>query len=437
MGQEPGLVWHPLTAQQADFWHEYCACPSHDQGTVLHVLHLTGAGDDAALAQAIAQVLTECDVLAMRLAQPARGGMPLQATDPCRRPVLQRLDLRDAPDPSAAAQAWITAALDQPYDLMNDPLSAHALIRVVDDGWIWAARGHHISLDAYAMALIEQRAARLYGAATTGADPGLPLRPLADYLAEEARYLLSPAAAVDRAAWLAERHQAPPLVTVPRGSGAAAPLLCHRIPLPAPLAAALVDRAAALAAGWPDLLTLAAAAVLIGHPATPAVNRQVPGQLTLWRAEMGRLGSVAAAVPALVVNLLPLTLTRPSGQGLHDFLHGGLIALRQQRRHARWRFERLVDDLGIAATARPFISPLINVIPFAAPDFPGLRLDHQVMAAGPADGLTLTFHGRPNGTDLTLTIEADPSLTTSCDLDRLIPDLLDGLAVAAAVEYPD
>ncbi|MFB2532074.1 condensation domain-containing protein [Paracoccus sp. p3-h83] len=432
---DPPLVWHPLTAQQADFWHEYRATAGDDQGTVIHALHLHGPGDDAALAAAIAGAVAECDVLALRLAASAGDGLPMQAVDPARRPRPRRIDLRDQPDPEAAARNWITATLATSRDLLRDPLADHALIRLGDSDWIWAARGHHMMLDAYAMSLIESRAARLYAAAVAATPPGPALRPLADYLTDEAAYLASPRASADRAAWRAIMDQAPPLALARRG---AAPAPVHELdqPLPDHLGQGLMACGRALSLSWPDALTLIAAAVLIDHPALPAVNRQTPGHLTLWRAEMGRLGCVAAAVPALVVNLLPLPLTRAPGQHLPDLLRAGAAALRLQRRHARWRFERLADDLGIAPPHRPLISPLINVVPFAASDFPGLATRQEVLAAGSADGLTLTFRATPMAADLHLMIEADASLIPLDAAQRLPADLLAGIERAIVALIP-
>ncbi|MBL3567737.1 hypothetical protein JMM59_22440, partial [Rhodovulum sulfidophilum] len=56
-----------------------------------------------------------------------------------------------------------------------------------------------------------------------------------------------------------------------------------------------------------------------------------------------------------------------------------------------------------------FFSPLVNVLPFDPPEFPGCTARSEVLAAGPGDGFNLTWSARTDGSDLALSIDADPA----------------------------
>lgn len=406
-------VWMPLTPGQLDFWEEFCAHPAQAVSTVAHVTRIRGDVDGASLAQAIRLMAAEADVLALRFAADPGTGQPLQQVDPACRPVLHEIDLRPEADPEAAARARMDRDIRQPLDLRGAGLSALWLMRTANDGWLWYCRGHHIFLDGYAMALIERRVAQLYNHLAVGGPAGRPFGRFADYLAEDALYRQSVAHQAAQQFWRQRLAGGTPPEWLRKGSEdyPAAPREV-RVDL-----AALADplRAAALrhGRGWPDLLTALIALWLRAHGTTPAQQ----GERLLWLPLMNRMGSVSAALPAMVLNIVPWHLPDLQDAPLEAALARLAADLRTLRRHGRYRVEQMAADAGLDSRQRFFFSPLVNVMPFDPPLFAGCRSTREVLAAGPGDGFNITIAADSRAEGLALLIEADPARTPA-DLFR-------------------
>ncbi|WP_280502289.1 condensation domain-containing protein, partial [Nocardia farcinica] len=89
-------------------------------------------------------------------------GTPKQVVDSGRRPGWGRLDLRDQPDPRAAAMRWMSEHAASPIDIENDPLVTNIILRVGDREHFWYARAHHILIDGYAAMTGVARTAEIY-----------------------------------------------------------------------------------------------------------------------------------------------------------------------------------------------------------------------------------------------------------------------------------
>lgn len=423
--------WHALTLAQLDFWEEFRFHPDRPLSTVAHCTVIEGDLDEAALISALHQIAQEAEVLALRFRDGLDG--PRQQIDPARIPVLRYHDLRYEADPESAPEAAARKMMERdiaaPINLAQEPLAALWLMRVGEDRWLWYLRGHHIVLDGYGVSLIERRVAALY-AQTCGQQAGLgPLRPFAQYLTEEERYRASPQHARDGAYWAQHLADGPELSVLKKGGedyGCSA--LGAEPDLPADLPDALRRAAGAADLGWPDLLTLLSAAWLARDLPEGGPGRAV------WLPYMSRLGSVSATIPALVVNILPLVVTRRTGETLGAWLGRSGATLRQLRRHGRYRVEQLAADHGQREGERFFFSPLVNVLPFDPPRFPGCTARREVLAAGPGDGFNLTWAAAADGAGLALWIDADPASAPAFEAARtgLVPFLARACTPGAA-----
>ncbi|WP_414896713.1 condensation domain-containing protein [Rhodovulum sp. YEN HP10] len=395
-------AWLELTLAQLDFWEEFRFHPDRPLSTVAHCIVIEGAADEIALVAALSRLAREAEVLALRF-RDGPGG-PRQRVDPGRIPAVRVQDLQRTPAPEARARRMMAEDIARPIDLERDPLCALWLLRVGPQRWLWYLRGHHILLDGYGMSLIERRAAALYAEALGHrAGPG-PFLPFARYLEEETAYRAGPRHDRDLAHWAGVLRDIPDLGVLPKGGEDYAPPPLAAAPdLPAGLEGQLQQAARAAGMGWPDLLTLLSAAwIARDHPAG------APG-LPVWLPYQSRLGSVAAAIPALVVNILPLIVSHRPGETLGACLDRSGQALRGLRRHGRYRVEQMAADRGLRAGERFFFSPLVNVLPFDPPEFPGCTAQSEVLAAGPGDGFNLTWSARSDGSELALSIDADPA----------------------------
>lgn len=407
---DPMQEWHSLTLGQLDFWEEYRAHPGQAVSTVAHLTVLEGDVDEAALAEAISRATAEADVLALRFCDGVSGEAPLQRVDPEHRPVLRQIDLRGHADPEGHARALMQVDLDRPLDLCGGPLSASWLIRTDSARWLWYCRGHHIFLDGYSMALIERRVAQLYAHLVQGADPGRSFAAFHRYLEEEDTYRASARHQAAGAFWRDYLNQGPAPQLLQKGSEnyPASPRSAE-ISL-AGIVGPLRDRAMGARQGWPDLLIALTGLWLWARPGD---DTQPPCRDQLiWLPVMNRLGSVSAAMPAMVVNILPFRITPNPKATLTEVLAIMGDGLKQLRRHGRYRIEQIAADRGIGTGQRFFFSPLVNVLPFDPPEFPGCRADREVLAAGPGDGFNVTFAADGRGEGLMLYLDADPKLTS-------------------------
>lgn len=397
----------PLTLGQLDFWEEFQAHPDHAVSTVAHVAHLSGALDAEALASAITMMTAEADVLSLRF---RAGDPPTQCVDPDCRPALRRLDLRAHPEPKDEARRLMQADIDRPLDLRTAPLSAIWLVRTGASDWQWYLRGHHIFLDGYAMALIERRVAQLYAHLARGGDPGRPFGRFAEFLREETDYRTGNDHQIARAYWrdYLRTGLAPAVLRKGSENYPAAP---HSVQILLPhLSAPMRQAALRLDLGWPDLMIILTAMWLWQTPED--VSHQPQTERLVWLPFMGRLGSAAAGIPAMVLNILPLRVSFDPSATLAQTLAGMHGKLKTLRRHGRCRIEQIGRDAGLAGDQRLFFSPLINVMPFDAATFPGCEVKREVLAAGPGDGFNVTITASPRGEGLAICLDADPALTS-------------------------
>ena len=401
-----GGDWMNLTLGQLDFWEEYLAHPGQPVSTVAHLTRIEGDVNEAALVQALQMVVAETDVLSLRFSL-SQSGVPVQCVDPAARPALRRLDLRDKPDPEARARAMMHDDLARPLDLRSGNLSAMWLIRTGPRVWLWYCRGHHIFLDGYSMALIERRAAQLYVHLACGGPEGRPFARFRDYLAEEASHIASDRNGQGRDFWRRRLASAPLPARLSKG--------CEDYPATprstttdlSHLAGALRKASLRHEMAWPDLLIALIALWLRRNGTGPGKE----GEGILWLPLMGRMASISALVPAMVLNIVPWHL--PAGQNvpLAEALARHAADLKTIRRHGRCRIEQIAADAGLGARERFFFSPLVNVMPFDPPVFQGCDSKRDVLAAGPGDGFNVTVTADSRGGNMVLHLDADPALT--------------------------
>ncbi|MDB6176385.1 condensation domain-containing protein [Paracoccus sp. Z330] len=405
----PTATWHDLTLGQLDFWQEACAHPGQPVSTVAHVTRLRGVIDRPALERAINQMSREAQVLSLRFGHDCNGS-PKQVIDPRLTPIVQYCDLRQKTDPQAAATELMRADTEAPIDLTRGPLAAQWLLQTDDQEWHWYFRGHHIFLDGYSMALIERRVARLYDAYISAGDLGREFAHFDTFLAEEHSYRNGSRHVRDRQFWQDYLGDANDLKVLRKGDEdyPQAPHEGH-VDLQ-DLVPALRLCSERTGIGWPELLTLLSGIWLWS---CPGEDNRLPRQpMTIWLPFMGRLGSVSATIPAMVVNILPFQVRADAQIPLPDLMTTMARDLRKARRHGRYRIEQMTADRGLDSGYRFFFSPLVNVLPFEPPRFKGCDTTREVLAAGPGDGFNLSFAARNDANELSLLVEADPTLTS-------------------------
>ncbi|MFL0028085.1 amino acid adenylation domain-containing protein [Streptomyces sp. NBUL23] len=404
----------PLTEAQLGLWSAQRIDPASPVYLTAEYVELTGPLDERAFVAAVTRAVGEADGLSVRFT--ADGDDVHQETGaiPPTGPGLH--DLRTAEDPGTAALDWMEEERTAPVDMEHGALYRHALLRTGDERWLWYHRCHHILLDAYGYARVAERVAELYGHACAGTEPpASPFAPLRDAVQEDRRYTDSEQHAADARFWqdlLADRpHPPTPARTAPTRV-APRSLRSRRT-----LGAADAERLAAFAqrsrATWPEAVTAAWALYLTRLTGTPEAVIGLPVS--------NRTGSVLARTPVTAVNVVPLRVAVDEREPVGDLLRRVTATLRRQRRHQRYRGERLRRDLQLFGHGRRLVGPQLNIKPFATDlAFGDCAGTVHSLAAGAVEDLNVTVGGRggPDGlTGLDLVLDGNPDLYGPAELD--------------------
>ncbi|NJO08825.1 MAG: hypothetical protein HC873_03285 [Leptolyngbyaceae cyanobacterium SL_1_1] len=328
-------IW-PLSAAQQGIWLGQQLHPHSPIYNTAECLEICGSLDVSLFERSLRQMVAEAETLNLRFGSQAE---PIQYLDFSLPWSLQHLDLSTAVNPRQAAQDWMQQNLNQTVNLSTDRLFAQALIHIAPERYFWYQRIHHVAIDGYGTSLLVRRVAEIYTALSQGkAAPPCPFDRLQAVLEEDSAYQTSEQRLGDRAYWLASLADAPePISLSSQTAPASADCLRHSDNLPAEMFNHLQRVAQQLGRAWPDVLLATIAAYL--HRATGATD------LTLGLPMMGRLGSAAIRVPAMVMNIVPLRVMVSPGISFSRLVALTGDRLRDIRPHHRYRYEQLRRDL--------------------------------------------------------------------------------------------
>jgi enterobactin synthetase component F len=416
---------HRLTGAEAGLWYAQRLDPHSPAYLTAEVVELTGPLDEARLDQAIATAVAEADTLHRRFVEvDGPDGVEPRWVPSLASAAVVHHDLRDVPDPDAAARALMDEHLARPVDLADGPLHAEVVVRVADDRWLWFQQVHHLAADGYGVNLLLRRVAAVYVALGRGGPAGRPFGPLLAVLDEEQALLDGDGPALAVAHW---RHRlagldSPPVLTdrpaLPQRSSHRA-----RARLDAPTVHDIVAASAAEEVGWTDVVAAVVAAYLARATGTDDVVLGLP--------VMNRMGSRSARVPAMVMNVVPLRVGVPDDATLAEVAAGVATTFGEDRVHHRHRAEELRRQLGRLGDGRRLVGPVVNVLPFTGDlDLGDVAADVDNLAAGPVEDLILTVRARSDG-GVALELDANPAsydaTSTAQHLARLV-HLLEGVA---------
>lgn len=317
------------------------------------------------------------------------------------------VDLGDVKDPLWALRPHVDADLAVPVDPATGPLFAHTLF-LAGERVYWYQRVHHVALDGYGYVLFARAVAEHYNAGTATV-----FAPLADLVAADTAYQSADRRERDREYWtgvLAEREPVRGLVDT------VAPPSYRNIRVTTAVTGAAKSTLDDAGPAWPHVVLAATAA----HTHRVTGSREV----TLGLPVANRLGTPAARVPAMVMNIVPLPLTVDPAAGLGDLVAGVALLLKESRRHQNYRYEHLRRDLGLLGGNRRMWGPVVNIIPFTEDlRFGSCTAVTHAITAGPVDDLSVTMRGPGE-----LTVEANPALYTVADLRAHAEGILERLA---------
>ncbi|MGW4348130.1 amino acid adenylation domain-containing protein [Streptomyces sp. NPDC004690] len=424
----------PLTGAQAGIWNAQRLEPDSPYYVVGDVVEITGGQepiDPAALAEAVRATTEEAESLRLRVYDTPAG--PRQAVGDAPVPPPPVIDLAGEDDPAAAAAALVEAerarAAETCREMTDRPLYSPVVIRLSDHEVWYTQLGHHLVFDGYSGAMLARRTAAHYTALVRGTEaPKRTFGTLEALVAADREYRASDRAAADRAYWVDRFTPLPDVDDARPATGPSGRSLTARTVLGPEDTARLRDFAERHKATWGEALIACYAAFL----------HRVLGRTDVVFALplMCRTAPVELRTPAMAVNVLPLRVDVHGDDGFGDLTRRVAAALRETRRHQRYRGEDLPRDLGVPGAGALLHGRGINLKAFdLAMDFAGATGVMRNVAGGPPEDMGLSVLPTTDG-GLLLGFEVDARDNDQESVDgklagllALLDGLLDGRAV--------
>ncbi|WP_228803714.1 amino acid adenylation domain-containing protein [Nocardia higoensis] len=324
-------------------------------------------------------------------------GTPRQVVDTSRRPGWGRLDLRDRPDPRAAAMRWMSEHAASPIDIENDPLVTNIILRIGDTEYLWYGRAHHILIDGYAAMSGVARTAEIYTALENQTEPSVSrATPLAEIYAEEGAYHRSGRHDRDRAYWSEHMRGAGEPISLSTVAAGPMPDPGRRLAqgvLDDDLAAALGNAAADLGSNTSTLLVAALAGYVHAVTGDPDVVLSLPVAARTTVALRRSAGVLS--------NVVPLRFDLGAETTVGDIVRAAELEITGALRHQRYRHEDIRRDCGYSANTRGFFGPMVNIMLFNNElRFGSLVGELHVLSTGPVEDLSVNVYDGEGGTHL-------------------------------------
>lgn len=391
---------YALTAAQCGITDALRLWPDSSAFALAEYLTMRGPVEPQLWATAVRRMILDTEAQRIRLVHTDSG--PRQIVVPADRVPVTVTDLSGTAAPERSARALMEADLRAPCDPYAGVTTAHLVLITGPDTLLWYHRAHHVALDGYGFALCARRVAEHYRALCGGPPVPASEHGLAEVVAEDSAYPGSARYAADRAYW----H------SVLRGRSAPTPAAGT-----APPAARRMRTRRALSLRHPP----PGARYGVGESVLAAVAIQLSRRLgerdvVFGVPMMNRIGSVAATVPAMVLNAVAVPVTvDPSGTVVALAGQIGQF-LARARRHSRYRHERLRGELGLIGAGRSLLGPIVNIMPFDYEfGLPGIETTAANLGAGPVEDLSLNLYLR--GGTAELIVDANPGRYTTAEVE--------------------
>ncbi len=173
----------PLSRTQERLWFEEQLKPGTTAYHMPLLLRIDGPLDLGLLQRAVDTVVGRHD--ALRTVFRAEDGSPTQCVVDGTRVPVDTADLRDRPDPVAAATTAAMREARRPFRLEDGPLLRVLALRVADEAHLLLFVAHHIVCDGWSLGILFHELSLTYAAASAGEEPAL--RPLARQFADVVR----------------------------------------------------------------------------------------------------------------------------------------------------------------------------------------------------------------------------------------------------------
>ncbi|MCF4166898.1 amino acid adenylation domain-containing protein [Zavarzinia compransoris] len=426
--EHAGLRLLPLSVAQRGLWIAHKIAPPDAVVNIAECLEIHGAVDEELFLRAMYQLAAEAETA--RVAIVEQDGVPYQAISDRFDRELPFVDVSAAPDPRAAAFAWMMDELSRPVDLARDPLWVIALVKAGPEKYFWMHRCHHIVLDGFSGGLIARRMSELYCALVENREPEpCDFGHFAEINEHEARYRASPRFERDRQYWMEHLADLPEPISLSRRRGQATGGLQRATGhLSAELTARLQELAKARSVSLPQALISLLAAYI--HRATGSED------LVLGMPVTARTNAALRRVPGLMANAVTIRLAMSPRQTLDELMQQTGKTVLHALRHQQYRFEDVRRDLGLTSDNRQISWTAINIEPFHYDlRFGDATSTPHNLSNGSIEDITIFVYDRNDGQGLRIDVDANPGLYDMDELNAHLTRL--NRLVEAAVAAPD
>ncbi|WP_344407536.1 amino acid adenylation domain-containing protein, partial [Dactylosporangium fulvum] len=385
-----------LSAAETGLWLVDQLTPGDPAYVVPVVSRLRGPLDAEALVTALRALPDRHE--ALRTTFEAVDGVPHRVVASRLDLAVPRHDLRALPVAECAEtlDRFVRQVTDAPFDLARPPLARAALVTVADDEHVLALAFHHVVVDAWSLGVLHDDLVTAFVAAVTGRpQPAVPARhTAADYarwqrgLERGDRFDLELAHWRDRLAGLPPGPDLP--ADRPRGARPDPAGSAHRFTVPAPVAAAVRELAAA--EGCTPFMVLLSGYVTLLHRWTGSDD------VVLAMPVADRARPELERVVGLLLNTVLLRVRVTGAVPFRELLHAVRAAVLDAYEHRQLPFARLVDALRLDAAALTRYTVTIDQPPATAMMSGGVTLSPEPFVPSSAKAeLNVSFEDGPAG----------------------------------------
>lgn len=405
----------PLTQAELGIWLGQRLNPANPLYNAAEVIDIRGALSPYTFGAALCQALTEAPAFHRVFRQLDDSALQFFTGI---KPNVAVLDFSAETHPTEIAETWMQHDLATPVDLEKGPLYQQALIKISNEHHLWYQRIHHIAADGFAFALFSQRVAEIYNNQIANRDSGKSLADYLPVLEDDQGYQTSDKRKASREFWLNRLPQPSRPLSFSRSRSPVEQRPLHlSTQINAQSFAQLKVLAQNLNCNWADVITGAVAALLYQHTAADEIVLGLP--------IMGRMGTPALRVPAMVMNIAPLHLKTIGLSNLEDWAK--CVATEQKicRAHQRYRYEHLRRDLNAVGGDKRLYGPVVNIMPFDRQlHFGTANTQVRNLSAGPVEDISFAFILEADNS-LRFDLEANPARYTNQQIEKYQQQLLD------------
>ncbi|WP_084477645.1 non-ribosomal peptide synthetase [Nocardia jejuensis] len=398
-----------LSPAQSALWYAQRIRPDIPL-TIAQYVEIHGDLDVGRLLYAIERFGAEAEVGNVRLVE--IDGEPHQVVDPSHRPGWARIDLRDDPDPRAAALAWMNDHSNSAIDVEHDPLSINVVLRIGDSHYMWYSRSHHIVIDGYGAMNATTRAAEIYTALEDQCEPVVTrATPLATIYGDESRYRDTSRFRSDGDYWREQLAGVGEPLTLSAGglsADAEAGRRCATAVLGQQVETAVQEAATTFGSNSSALFVAALACYVRAVTGTQDVVLSLPVSARTTVALRRSAGVVS--------NVVPIRVRFDGSQTIADAVRAVELQITGALRHQRYRSDDIRRDCGYSRDARGFFGPMVNLMLFHSElKFGSLTGSLNVLSTGPVEDLSINLYNGANGRT-NIDFEANPNLYGDAEL---------------------